>query len=124
MAYRVADWRWLGCLERYHYFQAGRFSIPTYDRALASLNTSLHDREAQIIVAVGTTIADRPPHESVRARVRTRLLPRMSSGEAHIRIGVLPETDADLGEGKIFGSSSWDFCCGLVSASTATPSRR
>ena len=38
------------------------------------------------IVAVGTTIADRPPHRSVRARLRTRLLPRMSGGEACIRI--------------------------------------
>lgn len=39
-------------------------------------------------VAVGTTIADRPPHRSVRARLRTRLLPRMSGGEACIGIGM------------------------------------
>ena len=39
-------------------------------------------------LAVGTTIADRPPHRSVRARLRTRLLPRMSGGEASIRIGM------------------------------------
>src|SRR6202521_459493 len=38
------------------------------------------------LVAVGTTIADRPPHRSVRARLRTRLLPRMSGGETSIRI--------------------------------------
>jgi hypothetical protein len=40
------------------------------------------------VVAVGTTIADRPPHRSVQARLRIRLLPRMSSGEASIRIGM------------------------------------
>ena len=39
-------------------------------------------------VAVGTTIADRPPHRSVQARLRIRLLPRMSGGEAGIRIRV------------------------------------
>jgi len=39
-------------------------------------------------VAVGTTIADRPPHRSVRARLRIRLLRRMSGVEASIRIGV------------------------------------
>src|SRR5260370_15340828 len=42
-----------------------------------------------ITVAVGTTIADRsPPHRSVRARLRIRLLRRMSGVEASIRIGV------------------------------------
>src|SRR6266853_2674831 len=41
-----------------------------------------------ITVAVGTTIADRPPHRSVQARLRIRLLPWMSSGEARIRIGM------------------------------------
>jgi len=39
-------------------------------------------------VAVGTTIADRPPHRSVQARLRIRLLPWMSRSEASIRIGV------------------------------------
>jgi len=38
--------------------------------------------------AVGTTIADRPPHRSVRARLRIRLLRRMSGVEACIGIGV------------------------------------
>jgi len=33
-------------------------------------------------VAVGTLITERPPHRSVRARLRIRLLPRMHSGEA------------------------------------------
>jgi hypothetical protein len=35
-----------------------------------------------ITVAVGTTIADRPPRRSVRARLRIRLLPWMNGGEA------------------------------------------
>src|SRR5713226_1322500 len=39
-------------------------------------------------VAVGTTITDRPPHGSVRARLRIRLLRRMSGVEACIGIGV------------------------------------
>src|ERR1700693_1321434 len=42
----------------------------------------------KLAVAVGTTIADRPPHRSVRARLRTRLLPRMSGGEANMGIGM------------------------------------
>ena len=41
-----------------------------------------------ITVAVGTTITDRPPHRSVRARLRIRLLRRMSGVEACIGIGV------------------------------------
>src|SRR5882724_11621906 len=41
-----------------------------------------------ITVAVGTTIADRPPHRSVLARLRIRLLRRMSGVEACIRIGM------------------------------------
>src|SRR6476661_8162609 len=40
------------------------------------------------IVAVGTIITDRPPHRSVRARLRIRLLRRMSSVEACLGIGV------------------------------------
>ncbi len=39
-------------------------------------------------VAVGTIITDRPPHRSVRARLRIRLLRRMSGVEASIRIGM------------------------------------
>src|SRR3954454_7943630 len=35
-----------------------------------------------LIDAVGTTIDDRPPHRTVRARLRIRLPPRMSSEEA------------------------------------------
>src|SRR5215471_10824730 len=41
-----------------------------------------------ITVAVGTTIADRPPHRSVQARLRIRLLRRMCGVEACIGIGV------------------------------------
>src|ERR1035437_191021 len=36
----------------------------------------------RIPVAVGTTIADRPPHRTVRARLRIRLPPWMSGVEA------------------------------------------
>src|SRR5260370_6152242 len=39
-------------------------------------------------VAVGTTIADRPPHRSVRARSRIRLLPWISGGKANLRVGM------------------------------------
>ena len=41
-----------------------------------------------ITVAVGTTISDRPPHRSVLARLRIRLLRRMSGVKACVRIGV------------------------------------
>src|SRR6266436_1059340 len=37
-------------------------------------------------VAVGTTITDRPPHRSVHARLRIRLLPRMNGVEALVGI--------------------------------------
>ena len=53
--------------------------------------------EGIAIVAAGTTIADRPPHGSVQARLRTRLLPGMSGGEAPIRIarpGAFPQSHA------------------------------
>src|ERR1022692_156489 len=40
------------------------------------------------VVAVGTTIADRPPHRSVQARLRIRLLLWMSGGKAGIRVGM------------------------------------
>jgi hypothetical protein len=39
-----------------------------------------------ITVAVGTTITDRPPHRSVHARLRIRLLPRMNGVEALVGI--------------------------------------
>ena len=42
----------------------------------------------RITVAVGTTITDRPPHRSVRARLRIRLLRRMSGVEASVGVGV------------------------------------
>src|SRR5712692_7027567 len=54
-------------------------------RALASPTTC---RFIPAHVAVGTTIADRPPHRSVLARLRIRLLRRMSGVEACIRIGM------------------------------------
>src|SRR5215471_3315066 len=43
-------------------------------------------RYVHIVVAVGTTIAGHPPHRSVQARLRVRLLSRMSGGKAGIRI--------------------------------------
>jgi hypothetical protein len=54
----------------------------------ATLPLLFPDRRRKQTVAVGTTIADRPPHRSVQARLRTRLLPRMSGGEAGVGIGV------------------------------------
>src|SRR2546429_4915640 len=55
------------------------------------VNTSVfgtNQMDKPITVAVGTTIADRPPHRSVLARLRIRLLRRMSGVEACIRIGM------------------------------------
>jgi hypothetical protein len=73
------------------------FSKPS--RSSPWFNTSRPAREYAVIVsyrlsraslsvAVGTTIADRPPHRSVRARLRIRLLMRMSGVEALTRIGM------------------------------------
>jgi hypothetical protein len=39
-------------------------------------------------LAVGTTITGRPPHRSVRARLRIRLLPRMNGVKALVGIGM------------------------------------
>src|SRR6266700_788071 len=48
---------------------------------------SMRSRCLQLhLVAVGTTITDRPPHRSVRARLRIRLLPRMNGVEALVGI--------------------------------------
>src|SRR5258706_318099 len=47
---------------------------------------SLEYRRVVPTVAVGTTIADRPPHRSVQARLRIRLLSWMSGGKAGVRI--------------------------------------
>src|SRR2546427_10847016 len=46
----------------------------------------LRTRPSAITVAVGTTITDRPPHRSVHARLRIRLLPRMNGVEALVGI--------------------------------------
>ena len=45
-------------------------------------------RQMTTAVAVGTTIAGRPPHRSVRVRLRIRLLPGMNGVEALVRIGM------------------------------------
>src|SRR5215472_1119254 len=55
------------------------------DRTVYSSKRQLATKPLSV-VAVGTTIADRPPHRSVQARLRIRLLPGMSGGEASIRI--------------------------------------
>ncbi len=64
----------------------GHPSTPIYSfgRMFANPETGI----LPITVAVGTTITDRPPHGSVRARLRIRLLRRMSGVEACIGIGV------------------------------------
>ena len=53
-----------------------------------SSRQSGHNRIFRVTVAVGTIIADRPPHKTVRARLRIRLPRGMSSGEACVRIGM------------------------------------
>jgi hypothetical protein len=60
------------CIARLRPINADSFSLPTTPFWIA--------------VAVGTTIADRPPHRSVQARLRIRLLSWMSGGKAGIRI--------------------------------------
>src|SRR6266436_1349754 len=62
------------------------FEKPTFPRLIRKMPN-------WITVAVGTTIADRPPRRSVRARLRIRLLPWMNSGETHC----LPHTVQSLG---------------------------
>jgi hypothetical protein len=42
------------------------------------------------MVTVGTTIADRPPHRSVRARLRIRLLPWINGGKTACRTPPIP----------------------------------
>src|SRR5947207_15036879 len=42
----------------------------------------------RMTVAVGTLITKRPPHRSVHARLRIRLLPRMHNGKASHGIGM------------------------------------
>src|SRR5258708_2618475 len=71
-------------------FRARNRSRDTAFEEVCTRSVVSHYRQQSlaITVAVGTTIADRPPPRSVRARLRTRLLPRMSGGEANIRIGM------------------------------------
>src|SRR5260370_33440433 len=59
-----------------------RFSSRVHIGRLAGgSSVSKSPRPCLITVAVGTTIADRPPRRSVRARLRIRLLPWMNGGE-------------------------------------------
>ncbi len=61
----------------------------------ASLYRSCHIGRAirvlfRLTVAVGTTITDRPPHRSVRARLRIRLLPWINCGRIACRTPPVP----------------------------------
>jgi hypothetical protein len=65
------------------------YPISDYTGANGKLNTAplmATHTALGLLVAVGTTIADRPPHRSVRAPLRIRLLLWMSGGKARIRI--------------------------------------
>jgi len=53
-----------------------------------SCGTIISPGRLRITVAVGTTIADRPPHRTVRARLRIRLPPWMSGVKTCRRIRV------------------------------------
>ena len=53
---------------------------------LAIKSNRLARKLFELAVAVGTIIADRPPHRSVRARLRIRLPPRMAGVKALHRI--------------------------------------
>src|SRR5438132_6972039 len=73
-----------------------------------------------IAVAVGTTIADRPPHRSVQARLRIRLLPWMTGGEACIRVGM---QNAGLRNppGQDWGETSPSHLCALAATDKDAP---
>src|SRR5207253_10837145 len=72
------------------------------------------------VVAVGTTIADRPPHRSVQARLRIRLLPWMTGGEACIRVGM---QNAALRNppGQDWGETSPSHLCALAATDKDAP---
>src|SRR5260370_42486077 len=65
-----------------------RLDTSANSEALGRTAEGLSSGLTALTVAVGTTIADRPPHRSVLARLRIRLLRRMSGVEACIRIGM------------------------------------
>jgi len=83
----------LGCLNA-HRFSPALFRLQRKQQIAESLNFDRITDYTELTnigiptVAVGTTIADRPPRRSVRARLRIRLLPRISSGKAGIRIRI------------------------------------
>jgi hypothetical protein len=72
-----------------HDFALVREVLPTEVQELIQsaylLRSSFLNPRSQM-VAVGTAIADRPPHRSVRARLRIRLLPRMNGVKAFVGI--------------------------------------
>src|SRR5215467_12022677 len=65
----------------------GKLSSPVL-RGLSGRKAARLPGSNSIPVAVGTTIADRPPRRSVQARLRIRPLRRMGGVEACIGIGV------------------------------------
>ena len=71
-------------------------------------------------VPVGTTIADRPRRESVRARLRIGLLRRMSGVEACVGIGM---QDVGLGNPSVqqWGKSFPPHLCSLAAPDKNTP---
>src|SRR5258708_17145459 len=83
---------WLSSLNWALNRQYGLVAKPFGKSASNSINTSAflgtNPVDKSITVAVGTLITERPPHRSVRARLRIRLLRRMSGVEARIGIGV------------------------------------
>src|SRR5260370_42690057 len=72
------------------------------------------------VVAVGTTITDRPPHRSVRARLRIRLLRRMRGVEACVGIRM---QDARLWNPSVqqWGKSLPPPLCSLTAPDENTP---
>jgi hypothetical protein len=71
--------------------------------------TKLYARTQLIIgtiVAVGTTIADRPPHRAVRARLRIRLLQMMSFVEVCVGYAEVIHQTTVCRPGGIGGSGS------------------
>src|SRR6266849_1755409 len=62
--------------------------LPSTERVQSSQRFSPVSNLFGSVVAVGTTITGRPPHRSVQARLRIRLLPWMASGKACIGVGM------------------------------------
>ena len=68
-----------------------------------------------VVVAVGTTIADRPRTDPYKRVYALRLLPGMSGGEASIRIG-MQNTGSRNPPGQERGETSPSHLCALTAA--------